>query len=266
MTELTWSTSADWDNGQSDSGTVHESVTNTDHSDESIVKKGYRIASPRFPANLTGYYPLHEDSGSTAYDFSGNNNDGTINGATVGVTGLLGTTAYSFDGNNDYIQLPFSNGTGAWTLSAWIKIDDSTADGTIISGFEDSGGGFDINHEGGNGLYLRTQLATGTITTSGRYAISAGTWYHVVGRWTGTGEQLIVNGTQQASDTSAHGASSVDFVIGDQAAGSQAIPGPWPGDIWEARLYNESLSDTNVQTLYDVVATQAVHKTLKKTS
>lgn len=95
---LTWETATDWDNAVSESGVVHESVTNTDHNDATIVKQGYQLASPTPSTGLLGYWPLHEDSGSTANDVSVNNQDGTINGATVNVSAILGTTGYSFDG------------------------------------------------------------------------------------------------------------------------------------------------------------------------
>lgn len=122
---LTWETAADWDAAVSESGVVHESTPNTDHTDATVVKQGYPVANPLFATDLVGYWPLHEDAGTTANDFSGNANDGTITGATLGATGILGTSAYSFDGVDDYVSLP--NFGSDWTelsLLGFFRCDD----------------------------------------------------------------------------------------------------------------------------------------------
>ncbi len=59
-------------------------------------------------------------------DYSGNGNNGTINGATWSATsGFDGKGAYSFDGTNDYITIPHSSSiniiSGQATYSMWLK-------------------------------------------------------------------------------------------------------------------------------------------------
>jgi len=72
---------------------------------------------------ILGLWHLDEGSGaSTVSDSSGNGNNGTIYGATPGITGKFGN-ALSFDGN-DYVQLPASNSilnTDTFTIEAWFK-------------------------------------------------------------------------------------------------------------------------------------------------
>lgn len=133
-TTLTWDTATEWDSATGEEGVVHESVTNSDHNDSTIVKQGYSVDAPYKSASLVGYWPLQEDTGTTAYDFAGTNN-GTVSGATQGATGVLGTSAYSFDGTDDYVAL--GNITAfdlladySWTLAAWIVPNSS---GSIIS-------------------------------------------------------------------------------------------------------------------------------------
>jgi len=73
------------------------------------------------------YYSMDnaDVSGSTILDLTPNNNDGTINGATTGVTGIL-NEAFSFDGVDDEVDV----GTGTQFqpskifISLWSEIPD----------------------------------------------------------------------------------------------------------------------------------------------
>ena len=65
--------------------------------------------------NVSIAYTIDDDtiSGSTLEDLSPNGNDGTIDGATSGVTGIINETL-DFDGINDYVDIP------AFTVIAMI--------------------------------------------------------------------------------------------------------------------------------------------------
>jgi hypothetical protein len=79
---------------------------------------------PTFPASLAqglvGYWPFC----GNALDESGNNNHGTVNGATL-TTDRFGNagSAYGFDGQSSYIQVNHKNNLNAFPISvfAWIK-------------------------------------------------------------------------------------------------------------------------------------------------
>jgi len=74
--------------------------------------------------SLVHHFKLNETSGSTATDSAGSA-DGTINGATLGVSGATGVTdtAYSFDGSNDYIEVPDQQVPENLTISCWVNWD-----------------------------------------------------------------------------------------------------------------------------------------------
>lgn len=73
-------------------------------------------------SNVIDIWHMNEGSGNVIYDETGNNNDGTINGATW-TTGLFGN-ALSFDGINDYVKtnkdLTFSPDL-PFTIEMWVN-------------------------------------------------------------------------------------------------------------------------------------------------
>lgn len=86
----------------------------------SIYNRVLSVAEIRYHYNKGGpvaHWKLDEGSGSTAYDSTINNNDGTIYGATY-VTGKY-NSALSFDGVDDYVQATVTQ--EKTTYSLWIK-------------------------------------------------------------------------------------------------------------------------------------------------
>lgn len=266
MTKLTWNTATEWDNSQSESGAVHESVTNTDHDDASIVKKGYRISNPYLSNSLVGYYPCHEDSGSTCYDFSGFNNDGSINGATVNVTSILGTTGYSYGGSDSVsfggVPADWPKGTGNFSYSFWAMMP-ATDDGVGIiwgNGATNEAVGFEFHDDGS----VRFIIWGNDFDTTANNTYEDGTWQHWVGTYDGSTVTLYQNGSSIDS------ASRSNINIGNNAAafGRNVITASsgLNGDLGNFEVFDKSLSSSEVQTLYDVVGTKSTLTSSKKTS
>jgi len=113
-------------------------------------------------------------------------NNGTITGATTGITGQI-DDAYSFDGTNDYIDFgdneDFEQATGS--ISVWINSDDVTTHSSHNFQKDNpasSAGG----NDGAFNIYIlsgilkfrwdnsHTEYAIVTSTT-----LEINTWYHV---------------------------------------------------------------------------------------
>lgn len=100
-----------WDEVDSEGGVAHESVANTDHDDATILKQGFDYSGLPLGVSWAAFWPLHEDSGTTTNDISGNGHTGTISGASVGAGGIFDSTAYNFDGVDDEV-----NGDGTFSI------------------------------------------------------------------------------------------------------------------------------------------------------
>lgn len=268
--------SSDLDGPASESGVVHESTTNTDYTNSSELQQGYPVQSPLFPTNLYLYAPLHEDSGSTAYDFSGNNRDGTYNGAGPAdsgtTTGILGATAPLHDGGDDNTDFGDLAIPAQITLSFWVYWESVSTSSTeyVVD--------FGLNSSNDQGIAVQSN--SGAVSSTGgdiviyiggsgidtAYTPTTGTWqYYVVSYDSGGNLVFDVNGTQVHSTTTGDGSladSSRPLRIGEASFGGSN------GHLRanHLRIDSVALADSKKQALYDVAASSGSLITQGKTS
>lgn len=272
MTTVTWETATDWDNTQSEDGVVHEAVANTDHDDDGVVKKGYSHTSPLFSSNLVGYWPLNEDSGSTAYDFSGNGYDGTLNGPTVGQTGLLGTSTYSFDGADDYISIPTVNepgNTDRITMVVWVNMSSLSSRGMHISSRDEAGGGGTAYSIGTDSAgTIRWQIKDESVTfydALGSTSYDDGNWHMLAGTYDGSDLTAYVDVSEDAN-TSVSSGTILSPSVSDIGRLAGNTTNYTNGRLAYPQIYDRALSVSELQTLYDIVVTNGTLTTAAKTS
>ena len=92
----------------------------------------FSIKSASSQNAIIAHWKFDETTGIIASDISGNNNAGTINGASW--TQGINDNALSFDGVNDYISIPqktyeLNSGT---TFEFWLKLNDTTKNSFIM--------------------------------------------------------------------------------------------------------------------------------------
>ncbi|MBD3361425.1 hypothetical protein GF358_01405, partial [Candidatus Woesearchaeota archaeon] len=206
---------------------------------------------------LKGYWTFDSSSGSNATnatDSSGQGNHGNVSSAIFTNEGRF-KEAYSFDGNNDYIDLGGNKvnipDNQTWTFSAWVKAKgfDSYQGiyGNTLSGSEyerlqykddvttfywsdksNTGGGTDVTWSGDLGLNK---------------------WYHVALVCDGTESnnlELYLDSTSLGKQTSTDTETTIRR-IGSRGSTSANL---WNGTIDEVRVYNRSLSASEVENLY----------------
>jgi hypothetical protein len=197
---------------------------------------------------LVAHYPLQEDSGSTAYDFVGQNN-GTNNGATVGANGILGTSAYSFDSSSEYIDTGIRSISPPFSLGCWVKIDGTNSDSHFISNWNSTGDDLFLilDHDGGSNPpnWSIKHDADGTQIFAGDP--SADTWYQVVVTHNESELELWVDGVKigsKSDSTTATINNDYNFRIGNDHQNHNTN-----GDIADVRIYDHALTPAEVQYL-----------------
>lgn len=243
--KLTWETAADWDNAVDENGVVHESVANTDHNDDTTIKKGYSAESPFKSSTLELAYLCHEDSGTTMNDFSGTGRDGSYSGPTLGNTGLLGTTAPYYDGSDDHAPTADPNISGAGTMAFWLIEDGDIGDTTNPHYSREQGGGDDFMIRDGGNSSAWTRM-NGTDHKGG--SISTGTWHFHLSTTDGSGDAEMFLDGSSVNTMSDNWGDLNTFDLMSQS-GNEAVQGRMAG-WW---LWNDRFTTTEVQNFYDTV-------------
>ena len=195
-------------------------------------------------AALTAYWRLDQPSG-TFTDSSGNAYTGTATSVTYGVTGgLLGTTnkAASFNGSSSAVTSSAPLGSSAYTIEAWFKSGTAGQTGRGIAGDRSTDGVvLWLNGPG------QIALAHNTTWVHSSIVPAVDRWYHAVATWDASVIRLYVDGelVAAAADTSAPGAGTSTFQIGEHADGAGGATN-FSGAIDEVALWNVALTPAQV--------------------
>jgi len=249
--DYTWTDAADWDAASTTEGVVHDSFGDTDP--DSVVR-GYP-ARDQGGSNLTAYWHLDGSPG----DASDTNADANANGGLTPAFGTFEprdgeyTQAYDFDGTDDRLQVTGSetssgglldmNTTNEVTVAMWINRDGNPDDTVAL--LQHSNESYNLNLLGGDTPAF-TVYDGDWHTARAPSVIRPHEWHHVVGTFNGSGVTLYVDGNQVDSE----GADWVEST--GQPLRIGANPGNaenFDGQVDDVRVYNRSLSDTEVERL-----------------
>ena len=213
------------------------------------------VSSPIYnEAGLVGSWHFGEGSGTSTADSSGNNNAGTVSGASW-TSGKYGS-AMQFDGVNDYVDAgnASSLNTAKITISAWIK---PNTDGTYLSitGRGTGNAQVDQNHH----LFSRSDTnklafyARDAVWIYSDGTVASGSWSHVAVTYDGTNVIFYING--QASGIRPASYSSLVSVTNNLRIGRQGdSTNYFNGTIDEVQIYNRALSASEISALYNAKA------------
>lgn len=214
---------------------------------------------------MVGYWKFDEGTGTTAYDSSGNGNDGTLMNGPAWVGGKYGS-ALNFDGSDDFVRVPDSTSisspsvTRAITVMAWVKPDPGFLDrwARIVASHWTDGEG----QVGGssNAWVLEARnydtryhslIGAGDDVTfvdlPSNTPVQEGAWQHVAFTWNGSIVTFYFNGVVDATATYTGGLSDSSRPM---QIGKNIIDFVWKGLIDEVKVYNRSLSATEIWTEY----------------
>jgi len=241
----------------------------TDYSLNGIVDETKVYNYDRIPAQIAwdynrggpqGWWKFDENTGTTAYDASGNGyNSQTFVGSTAYTTGKL-NTALTFDGTDDVVKvtegtgIDFGTTTDSYSVSAWFKTSTNYNVNATIVAKDDGSGAYPYY------LYLDSseqacfQIYDGTNTPSvcGSTALNNGSWHHLIGIRDVTADKiyLYVDGVQiksTADTTTATTANNDNVSFG--ASGTSYTANDFNGQIDDVRIYNYPLTQEQINLI-----------------
>jgi len=199
--------------------------------------------------DLAAYWKFDDGSGTTAFDSSGNGNDGVFVGDPKWVTGNLGG-ALEFDGD-DYLNCgngPSLQIRDAITIAFWFKVEafQNTWEAFMAKG-DDSyrtsrgGGTGDATHMGISG----TSTGGGNGWFNGVTIITGGEWHHMAAIYDGAEGRIYIDGVLDVTSpgTGQINESSYDFWIGNN---SQQTGRFLHGLLDDVRIYTRAMNDTEI--------------------
>ncbi|MCX6874662.1 MAG: autotransporter-associated beta strand repeat-containing protein [Verrucomicrobia bacterium] len=214
-------------------------------------------------AALVGYWNFNENTGTTANDFTANNNVGTLvaggGGApswVTGHTGNAGDNALQFRGWNDRVTIPVTTALGvtnSFTIALWAKADylgsyvypftlSNNANGDARQWFIQSDNG------GGDQMYMWSD-ANGAWNKGLGFKVGGGgnanAWHHYALTYSGGVVTSYVDGTLMGT-YGISGSPSLPGFTNLLIGGRNAAWSSWEGPIDDVVIFNSVESVTTI--------------------
>ena len=195
--------------------------------------------------------------GTTAYDRSGNGNNGTLVNTPTRIIGKLGQ-ALSFDGVNKYVDggNPSSLNFGAnqdFSIGMWMRTTSSPGSNKPLakSNVDTPGVGWGM-YQAGSAVFLKIADGTSVKYEQSVGPINDGKWHHVFFTISRSGNcTRYLDGTSVGTAGCSSWAATdltnaVNLKFGVNGVGN----GYWNGALDDVRIYNRALSPAEVKELY----------------
>ncbi|MBL7185385.1 MAG: hypothetical protein ISS70_03600 [Phycisphaerae bacterium] len=208
-------------------------------------------------ANLVGYWTFDEGSGMIARDYSGQGNDGTIEGDPQWVSGRIGG-ALQFDGDDDQIQLKsvFTTlGSSSNTVAVWIKVplpgteglDATERVGLVLGNYNDSPNSNWELHGAGQ---TRVWWNGGEVDHRGTTDLRDNTWHHLAWVRDKATNAIYHYIDGQLEATTANLGTDITFNTTHRIGGdNRGAPPNWHGLLDDLQVYSRALSQAEISDI-----------------
>ncbi len=217
-------------------------------------------------SGLVGYWPMNgpDVSSTTAYDRSGQGNNGTLTNGPTPTIGKVGQ-ALDFNGSTNYVDLGIPSSlnlasANKFTLSAWVYPTSAPNGVGVISEMytpTSTTVQYEIGFDQNLGAVTGSKLAVGFYDGSWRIVKDSGNielnqWAFISGTWDGTTLRLYKNGVEINSSTPGGSlpSSNFDKVVIGKRHDVGGLTNFFPGKIDEVRIYNRALTAAEISALY----------------
>jgi hypothetical protein len=187
---------------------------------------------------LIAWYKFDEGSGTTASDSSGSGHNGTLTSSPTWITGPSGNGALNFTSTSQNVSCGTINGTALTeiTITFWLKVSSTANESKIVDW-----GNIYIKCSNGGGQTVNGTVsgsAAGSAYTS--QTVFDSTWHFIAYTSSGSSQTIYFDGA-------ASGTASQTFTPQNTALYVAHI---LTASVDDVRIYNRSLSSTEISTLF----------------
>jgi hypothetical protein len=244
-------------NGTNQNITANVSTSDGDSDSVKVIYNWLVNGTPLAVLNMP-FEAVNGTNSSNAWDYSGNNNNGSVSAATFNSTsGYDGKGAYYFDGSgNDLINLgtpSLFDVTDVISIEVVAKISSTATDvGTFLQKGGTNGGwteGYRFGY-GTTGL-LFMQVGNGGASTVSTNDMRDDAWHHYIGQYNGTHTDIYIDGVLNVSEAVAE---NLEGGTNDVYIGRSYNPSfkyPLNATLDFVRVYNKSLSAEQISALFN---------------
>ncbi|MBR9683319.1 hypothetical protein GOV03_02150, partial [Candidatus Woesearchaeota archaeon] len=199
----------------------------------------------------------HWDFNNSSTDSSPNNNDGELDeyhikentdGYSAWSTGQIGN-ALQFDGSNDYVEVSDDSSLqvfNEFSFASWFKLRDSISSMQMLAQKDNLN--FYLSLSTDTTIYLRhAQLSDGD-TAATVSDVNDGQYHFMVVTYNGTDTDIYLDGVNKGGNPAT---GTMDLTGGNLYIGGGPINYFFNGSIDEAKIWNRSLTATEIANLYD---------------
>ncbi|MFC3898212.1 LamG domain-containing protein [Lentzea rhizosphaerae] len=256
-----WSLNSDtFDNRVDATGAVDVPITPTQSGLQSLYVRSYdkaghpspaqiyvfRVADAPRPSTPVATWKLDETDGTTGADATDNGHSLTLSGATFG-TGYENNGQVNTTGSFSATSSALVDTARAFSVSAWVKLDDKNSSYTIASQDGDRESGFSLRYAGD-----RWSFGAATSTTPAQ----AGEWTHLVGTYEPHRVSLYVNGKLDGTADTTFANASGPFVLGaGQKDGTRVEQ--LPGTIDQVQVWDRVVTSAEAAKHSNLVGLRA---------
>jgi Concanavalin A-like lectin/glucanases superfamily len=204
----------------------------------------------------TGMWPFNEARGTSAYDYSGHQNNGTLEGLAEWAPGRF-QTGVSFNGNAAAVRVPDNPSLDSplVSVSAWVNASASPGNYKYIvakgaNGCLAASYGLYTGANGGLEFYVSTDDGLSwTLSPDAGTKVWDGHWHNVIGTYDGSAVRLYVDGQQVGSGSSDNAPISYELptsnnlMIGDYPGCSGL---DFNGRIDEVKVFDRALASPEI--------------------
>jgi len=205
------------------------------------------------PENLVLYWSFNEGRGTVAKDWSGNGNDGTLEGGAIWVPGVIGT-ALEFNGSDSLVRGPHTPfNSRSFTHALWVNPSSLPGDQSVFSQYQAS--------SANQGLHYR--ITGAGVVRMGFYSndldlpagtVQAGNWYHLTFWYDfeSQNRKVYVNGELAGEGAAAPYLGTVgDTLVGTFWRPDRAdrVPEWFNGMIDDVQVYGRALAEEEIREI-----------------